>query len=145
MLKICIELDATYVPAHLILYRLHSGRQAARILTNAIKVIPDSLDLRLAFGEWLLNNGNKTFPPSHTIFHNFHVFFFPSFYFILFHPFYLHTMYKRTCTCCNAYISTNIGTKCIKQACNYWHLQVNATNGSMVAIAFANVEVGNFA
>lgn len=57
MLKRCTEIDATYVQAHLELFRLHRGSQAALILTDAIKANPDNLELRLAFGQWLLNNG----------------------------------------------------------------------------------------
>lgn len=59
MLKRCTEIDATYVQAHLELFRLHRGSQAALILTDAIKANPDNLELRLAFGQWLLNNGRK--------------------------------------------------------------------------------------
>lgn len=57
MFKRCIEIDATYVQAHLELFRLHGERRGALILTDAIKANPDNLDLRLAFGHWLLNNG----------------------------------------------------------------------------------------
>lgn len=57
MLKRCTEIDATYVQAHLELFRLHRGSQSALILTDAIKANPDNLELRLAFGHWLLNNG----------------------------------------------------------------------------------------
>ncbi|XP_031633037.1 protein O-mannosyl-transferase TMTC1-like isoform X2 [Contarinia nasturtii] len=58
MMKRCIELDVTYVKAHLELFRLHGeGSRGALILTDAIKANPDNFKLRLAFGEWLLNNG----------------------------------------------------------------------------------------
>lgn len=60
MFRRCIEIDATYVQAHLELFRLHRERQGVLILSDAIKANPDNLELRLAYGHWLLNNG-KTF------------------------------------------------------------------------------------
>lgn len=57
MLRRCIQIDATYIQAHLELYRLHPGSQAALILTDAMKANPDNLELGLTFGHWLLNHG----------------------------------------------------------------------------------------
>lgn len=58
MFKRCTDIDATYVQAHLELFRLHSGHQAAVILSDAIKANPENVELKLTFGHWLLNNGN---------------------------------------------------------------------------------------
>lgn len=58
MFKRCTEIDATYVQAHLELFRLHRGSQAALILSDAIKANSENIELRLVFGHWLLNNGN---------------------------------------------------------------------------------------
>lgn len=165
MMKRCIELDVTYVKAHLALFRMHgAGSQGALILTDAIKANPDNFKLRLAYGEWLLNNGKnimvENVSPLHYITQK-HITYsitLLQFSFPVVAPLLLHSLCalfslclsggmeklnpNRTCTCCNAYIPTYIREECVEQACNYWHLQVNAKNGSMVAIAFANDEVG---
>lgn len=65
MFKRCTEIDATYVQAHLELFRLNRESQAALILSDAIKANPDNVELRLAFGHWLLNNGNAQHKHSH--------------------------------------------------------------------------------
>lgn len=61
MFKRCTDIDTTYVQAHLELYRLHRGSFAALILNDAIKANPKNVELRLAYGQWLLNNGNDQF------------------------------------------------------------------------------------
>lgn len=177
MFKRCTEIDATYVQAHLELFRLNRESQAALILSDAIKANPDNVELRLAFGHWLLNNGNNgtdrakhKHSHKHThvheitlhsaitwlhfsrlveqklnsqcsCFHNTHTHTHSLCSSISFNI-YIFRLFCRTSTCRYADISMDTRKGCVKQACNYWYLQVNAQIGSMVAIAFANVEVG---
>lgn len=57
MLKRCTEIDATYVQAHLELFKLHHGIHAAIILNKAIGSNPENMELKLTLGYWLLDNG----------------------------------------------------------------------------------------
>lgn len=161
MFKRCTEIDATYVQAHLELFRLHRESQAAPILSDAIKANPDNVELRLAFGHWLLNNGNvsrhgntstHTTPPPHAC-HTYPIRYihctrqitwlhFSGLANENWISFRVFCLFYRTSTCRYADIPMDTWKGRVEQACDYWYLQVNAKIGSMVAIAFANVEVG---
>lgn len=57
MLKRCTDIDETYVQAHLELFRLHNGIRSALLLEKAIKSNPLNMELRLVYGNWLIENG----------------------------------------------------------------------------------------
>lgn len=57
MLKKCIVLEPTYVPAHFELFTLHQGIPAGQILWQAIQANPNDMETRIKFGQWLMDNG----------------------------------------------------------------------------------------